>query len=302
MVQVSADFHSYRTDINMSQFAEYQRTSRPAKEQLGAQLESSSIRKQTEQETAQQGAGFRYLNRRPSRLRSQGHQLNYLDNSFQHVVTTIPFYNNDQTNCLDLNFSIPAHNCCAWEIWVPSENHAELVLGESVYIGLDHFEAISKQTRFLYGIGLPGQVWKTRRPVIMSNLPGCEDFMRADMANRFGLNLGIGIPICGPEGELAAVLVCLLDTFEEFTRRLEVWTVRDNGTLDCLERMGTPNRVTLESDLEMIQESVEQKAPLIQSQLSVPNSPQSSKLQGSFTITIPTFVDNKVDSVIFLSK
>jgi two-component system sensor histidine kinase/response regulator len=57
------------------------------------------------------------------------------------------------------------------------------------------FEAMSRQTRFASGIGLPGEVWAAGRPVWIPNVVEHANFPRAPLAAKEGLRAALGLPI-----------------------------------------------------------------------------------------------------------
>jgi PAS domain S-box-containing protein len=61
---------------------------------------------------------------------------------------------------------------------------------------LQEFEAITKQTNFALGIGLPGRVWASSEPVWLTNVVDDANFLRAKVAAQVGLRAAFGFPIC----------------------------------------------------------------------------------------------------------
>jgi phosphoserine phosphatase RsbU/P len=55
------------------------------------------------------------------------------------------------------------------------------------------------------GEGLPGQVWTSQRPTLLSATAGSEAFPRAAIAVRHGLTTGLGFPLLGSAGPLGVV-------------------------------------------------------------------------------------------------
>lgn len=61
---------------------------------------------------------------------------------------------------------------------------------------LQEFEAITKQTNFAPGMGLPGRVWASSEPVWLTNVIDDAHFLRAKTAAQVGLQSAFGFPIC----------------------------------------------------------------------------------------------------------
>lgn len=109
----------------------------------------------------------------------------------------------------------------AAEIWVPDASGLMLELDASHYGDLMEFEAVSKEIRFGYGEGLPGETWAAAQPLIWKDLDNGH-FMRADAAKNSGIVCGVSIPVFSGEFLLAvAVLFC--GKGDEATGAIEVW-------------------------------------------------------------------------------
>jgi PAS domain S-box-containing protein len=57
------------------------------------------------------------------------------------------------------------------------------------------FEALSRDTTFGRGIGLPGRVWQTGRPSFITDVLVDNNFPRASIAARDGLHAAFGVPV-----------------------------------------------------------------------------------------------------------
>src|SRR3989442_8333975 len=62
-------------------------------------------------------------------------------------------------------------------------------------IEIPEFEAASRHSTFLPGIGLPGRVWFNREPAYVPDVVRDADFVRAPIAAREILHAGFGVPI-----------------------------------------------------------------------------------------------------------
>jgi PAS domain S-box-containing protein len=70
---------------------------------------------------------------------------------------------------------------------------------------LPEFDAISRVTTFAPGVGLPGRVWQTGRPVWIPDVTLDSNFPRAQIATRENLHAAFGFPIL-LRGEVQSVL------------------------------------------------------------------------------------------------
>lgn len=71
--------------------------------------------------------------------------------------------------------------------------------------GLEHFRQTSLNMTFASGTGLPGRVWKVKKPVWIEDMTLEGNFPRADAAREAGLKAGLGIPVMAGD-EVVAVL------------------------------------------------------------------------------------------------
>ena len=61
----------------------------------------------------------------------------------------------------------------------------------------EDFAAISRQTEFASGIGLPGRVWASGKPAWIPDVVHDSNFPRAPFADRVGLHAAFGFPVLG---------------------------------------------------------------------------------------------------------
>jgi two-component system sensor histidine kinase/response regulator len=69
----------------------------------------------------------------------------------------------------------------------------------------DEFTAVSRQTSFAMGIGLPGRVWASRQPAWIPDVVHDANFPRAPFADRIGLHAAFAFPILDA-GEVIGVM------------------------------------------------------------------------------------------------
>lgn len=107
------------------------------------------------------------------------------------------------------------------EIWIPDPDHTHLVLKDGIYGTCKEFKAFSQEKKFAYGKGLPGNVWATGHPVVLTHLDDSY-FERTEEAHNAGLTCAIGIPVYVGEF-IMAVVVFLCGDDEEHAGAIEYW-------------------------------------------------------------------------------
>src|SRR5215207_8067373 len=85
-------------------------------------------------------------------------------------------------------------------VWIPDTDEKVLrclKLWKAFAGKFARFEAESSGRTFARGIGLPGRVWSTLRPVWIPDVTRYENFPRAPVAAAEGLHAALAFPICG---------------------------------------------------------------------------------------------------------
>jgi two-component system sensor histidine kinase/response regulator len=94
-------------------------------------------------------------------------------------------------------------------VYLPDENEQVLVPTHIWHRAEDdrflEFQAVTEQSRFESGIGLPGCIWKRRRPQWISNVQDDPDFPWAQVCNNVGIKGALGFPIL-MDDDVVAVL------------------------------------------------------------------------------------------------
>lgn len=114
-----------------------------------------------------------------------------------------------------------------FEIWTPTTRAHEplLELRSSYYGDLASFKAASAHVTFAPGVGLPGQVWASKRPILFADLADQSRFVRAKAAVAAGLVSGLGLPLFAGNGVSAVItLLCTGGV-------LEIWSPNAEGTM-----------------------------------------------------------------------
>jgi hypothetical protein len=134
----------------------------------------------------------------------------------------------------------------AIELWhndpeAESGSSREMTLDDGYYGGTaEAFEFISRRTSFHKGMGLPGIAWQSGAPVFMPDLGKSGRFLRADSAQKVGINRGFAFPVANrgadARGANTYVLAFLSALATPLVRRLEIWSpAGSDGALHLAE-------------------------------------------------------------------
>jgi nitrite reductase/ring-hydroxylating ferredoxin subunit len=107
------------------------------------------------------------------------------------------------------------------EIWVPTEDRKELRYLDGLYGSHAEFHALSQQTSFRFGKGLPGKAWASGHPVILEELDD-SNFKRVEAARAIGLTCGVALPVFAGD-VLKAVIVFLCGDGKVGAGAIELW-------------------------------------------------------------------------------
>ncbi len=124
----------------------------------------------------------------------------------------------------------------AIELWRNDAAAGKDMLLADGYYGAtsDAFEYISRRTAFRKGTGLPGLAWETGMPVFMADLGKGGRFLRADSAQKVGINRGFAIP-CNAVGPDSYVMAFLSALATPIVQRFETWLPVDGTSLKRIE-------------------------------------------------------------------
>ena len=119
-----------------------------------------------------------------------------------------------EAETLDDALAFVLHEVCAatgWaigEIWVPNGDGTMLdchPVWHGATPALREFREASRATRFAPGEGLPGRVWRSKRPEWLSDLRSPSHFPRMRVAAMAGLTAGLAVPVLA-HGEVVMLL------------------------------------------------------------------------------------------------
>lgn len=116
----------------------------------------------------------------------------------------------------------------AAEVWVPDPVDACLRLAGGSYGPHAEFRDASLQRRFARGEGLPGRIWETGRPWVLSHFRDGSGFQRYEAAQNCKLGAGIGIPVVRRR-RIHAVFLMLFGEATETPGIAEVWAPASQG-------------------------------------------------------------------------
>jgi len=119
----------------------------------------------------------------------------------------------------------------AIELWRNEPQVSKDLLLDDGYYGATSnvFEFISRRTAFRKGTGLPGLAWESGLPVFMQDLGRGGRFLRADSAQKVGINRGFAIPLSAA-GDDVYVMAFLSALATPIVRRFETWLPDTTGT------------------------------------------------------------------------
>lgn len=107
----------------------------------------------------------------------------------------------------------------------------EMTLADGYYGRVSNvFEFISRRTGFHKGTGLPGLVWESGLPVFMADLGKGGRFLRADSAQKVGINRGFAIPCAAAADSGHWVMAFLSALATPLVRRFECWLPDEAGS------------------------------------------------------------------------
>ncbi len=107
------------------------------------------------------------------------------------------------------------------EVWVPGPDGTQLECCPSWYSkveGLEKFRNASEGCTFLPGIGLPGRVWLSKKPVWIRDVTVDANFPRASFARECGLKAAMGIPVLANDTVVAVLVFFVFESRVEDER------------------------------------------------------------------------------------
>lgn len=194
----------------------------------------------------------------------------------------------------------------AFESWLPNDVRNELELGTGYYSKLERFRRLSQYLRFPYGAGLPGEVWQTLTPALISRLGEAAQFLRASGAEADGLESGLAVPVVQSTDTLRSVFVMLSGDESPIARVLSTWVPSADGGfglsaatasgIDHIEGiLARDTRVAT----SFVTHVVESRIPILENDLASMRefSILATEEQLSWALGWPVVVNNEVQAV-----
>ena len=148
------------------------------------------------------------------------------------------------------------------QAWVPNPDTGVLDFVAGWYCGdgeLKPFRALSQESHFKSGLGLPGRVWKSEQPAWVEDVTNAPNFPRSAAARMAGLKTGVGIPILS-RGKVIAVLEFFMRESREQSERLLKVITAVAGQLDLLKRATRAEAAAREQQFLTLANSISQLA------------------------------------------
>ena len=112
------------------------------------------------------------------------------------------------------------------QAWVPNQDGTLLDCGPATGFpattDLKRFRAASEGSHFVPGVGLPGRVWKSKRPAWIEDVTLDGNFPRNKAAAKVGLRAAVGIPILSGDEVIAVIEFFVQESRSEDERLVKV--------------------------------------------------------------------------------
>ena len=116
-----------------------------------------------------------------------------------------------------------ADHAGAIELWHNAPPSVDMTLADGYYGRTgDTFETVARQVSLRRGSGLPGLSWQRGGAVFMADLGRGSGLLRADSAQRVGVNRGFAFP-CSARGADTWIMTFLSALGTPIVRRFEIW-------------------------------------------------------------------------------
>jgi len=148
------------------------------------------------------------------------------------------------------------------QAWVPTKDGSALACDSVCFCGerdLQDFRLASEAIRFQPGVGLPGRVWQSKKPVWVEDVTNDPNFPRFAAARTTGLKTGVGIPIVS-DNQVIAVLEFFMRQSRDQNERLLNVIASVAAQLDLLRRATGAEGAARERQFRTLANSISQLA------------------------------------------
>ncbi|MBU2584996.1 MAG: PAS domain S-box protein [Bacteroidetes bacterium] len=152
--------------------------------------------------------------------RKKAEEENQLLLTFTKTVSEAEDFDSALTSALKM-----VCECTAWEYgeaWIPDSDRKYLKLSSSWFTkvkNVESFRRASERFTFAPGVGLPGRVWKSKKPAWIPDVTIDANFLRAPFAKEIGFKAAVGIPIL-TENDVVTVIVFFLRELRQEDERM----------------------------------------------------------------------------------
>jgi PAS domain S-box-containing protein len=136
-------------------------------------------------------------------------------------------------------------DCEYGEIWRIDREVNVLTCVETWHLPLatlTQFASASQALLFPFGLGLPGRVWQTRKPICMPDVALDPDFLRGTAAASAGLRGALGFPILVGDDVLGVIALFIRETREADQDRLKMMISIGSQIGQFIERKSAEER------------------------------------------------------------
>lgn len=104
------------------------------------------------------------------------------------------------------------------QAWLPNSEGTYLIASPAYYIKektLEIFRLMNKDLKFNPGVGFPGKVWISKRPIWTKDISAEKDVVRNFLRDKVGLKSALGVPILSRNSEVIAVIEFFMSESKE---------------------------------------------------------------------------------------
>jgi hypothetical protein len=130
------------------------------------------------------------------------------------------------------------------EMWTLDEALGVLTFADGHYSGCPEFERTSRMAQFSTDVGLPGLARASARCEVLPDVRESSSFVRAAVAVRARLKLGLGIPLSSG-GRVASVITMIAAESDPFVSEVSTFERQEDGDLRAVTLSSEPDAPSL---------------------------------------------------------